>query len=143
MPRMRMGYKGTEHPGCHMLHLTSPAAPPEYLTFLQRERIPYLITGQERVNLPAAFGLLRTVLGVERLLSTGGGRLSGALLRAGLLDEINVILRPEIIGGALTPALFDGPDLAPQAWPTALRLISVQMHAGTYLWLRYEVPATA
>lgn len=137
--RLRSGYKGTEHPGCHMLHLTSPAAPPEYLAFLRRERLPYLLTGQDRVDLPAALGLLRAALGVERLISSGGGGLSGALLRAGLLDEINLILRPEVIGGSLTPALFDGPDLAPHEWPTALRLISAQVHAGAYVWLRYEV----
>ena len=34
--RMRGGYKGEDNPGCYMLHLTSRAAPPEYLAFLQR-----------------------------------------------------------------------------------------------------------
>jgi hypothetical protein len=39
--RLRTGYKGTESPGNHMLHLVSHGAPAEYLAFLQREKIPY------------------------------------------------------------------------------------------------------
>jgi 2,5-diamino-6-(ribosylamino)-4(3H)-pyrimidinone 5'-phosphate reductase len=140
--RMRSGYKGTEdHPGNHILHLTSHRAPPEYLAFLQRERIPYLIAGQERVDLPAAMRKLKEELGVTCVRSTAGARLNGALLRAGLLDEINIIYRPELIGGTQTPTLFDSPELAPDEWPTKLRLISAQVRAEGHVWLRYEVRA--
>jgi 2,5-diamino-6-(ribosylamino)-4(3H)-pyrimidinone 5'-phosphate reductase len=141
--RMRSGYKGTEdHPGNHMLHLTSYGAPAEYLAFLQRERIPYLIAGEKRVDLPAAMRKLKDQLGVSCVRSTAGARLNGALLRAGLLDEINIIYRPEIIGGTETPTLFDSPELAPDEWPTRLRLISAQVRAEGHVWLRYAVQAT-
>lgn len=140
--RMRSGYKGTEdHPGNHMLHLTSYAAPGAYLAFLQRERIPYLIAGQERVDLEAAMRRLKEKLGVTCVRSTAGARLNGALLRAGLVDEINIIYRPEIIGGTATPTLFDSPELEPDEWPTPLRLISAQVRAEGHVWLRYEVQA--
>ncbi len=137
--RLRTGYKGTEHPGCHMLHFTSRAAPPEYLAFLQRERIPYLILGERQVDLPLAMARLKADLGVDCLLSTAGARLNGALLRAGLVDEINLILRPEAIGGTATPSLFDGPDLRPDEWPTKFTLISAYVRPSGYVWLRYAV----
>ena len=136
--RMRSGYKGTENPGCHMLHLVSHAAPAEYLAFLQREKIPYLIAGERRVDLKCVMEKMKSKLGVERLVSSAGGRLNGALLRAGLVDEINIILRPELIGGTDTPSLFDSPELGPDEWPTRLKLISAQVQANGFLWLRYE-----
>ncbi|NLT73550.1 MAG: deaminase [Chloroflexi bacterium] len=139
--RLRGGYTGAERPDCHILHLTSRAAPPEYLAFLHDCRIPYLVLGQERVDLPLAMRRLRTDLGIECVLSEAGGRLNGALLRAGLVDELHLILRPELIGGSRTPALFDGPDLTPDQWPDPLRLDAATVRAGGYLWLRYSVAA--
>jgi riboflavin biosynthesis pyrimidine reductase len=120
---------------------TSPVAQAEYLAFLQRERIPYLIAGQERVDLAAAMRKLKTELGVTCVRSTAGARLNGALLRAGLLDEVNIIYRPELIGGTETPTLFDSPELAPDEWPTKLRLVSALVRGEGHVWLRYEVRA--
>ena len=138
--RLRTGYKGTEdHLGNHMLHLTSYGAPAEYVAFLQRERIPYLIAGEQRVDLRCAMGKLKAALGVHCVRSTAGAKLNGALLRAGLVDEINIIYRPEIIGGFQTPTLFDSPELEADEWPTRLRLISAQVRAEGHVWLRYEV----
>jgi riboflavin biosynthesis pyrimidine reductase len=137
--RLRTGYKGTEHPGCHMLHLTSRAAPPEYLAYLQRERIPYLVLGDRQVDLPLAMARLKADLGIDCLLSTAGARLNGALLRASLVSEINLILRPVCIGGTATPSLFDGPDLRPDEWPTPLTLVSAYVRPSGYVWLRYTV----
>jgi riboflavin biosynthesis pyrimidine reductase len=136
--RLRNGYKGEDNPGCYVLHLTGHAAPPEYLAFLQREKIPYIIAGEERVNLPLAMEKMRALLGVTCLLCTGGGKLTGALLRAGLVDELNLILRPEAIGGTDTPTLFGSPDLGPDEPQTKFNLHSAQVRADGQLWLRYR-----
>jgi 2,5-diamino-6-(ribosylamino)-4(3H)-pyrimidinone 5'-phosphate reductase len=140
--RLRTGYKGNENPGNHMLHLTSYAAPSEYLAFLQREKIPYLVAGEPRVDLLCAMQKLKAILGVNCVRSTAGARLNGALLKAGLVDEINLILRPEIIGGFDTPSLFDSPELRPDEWPARLKLISAQVRADGHVWLRYETIAS-
>jgi riboflavin biosynthesis pyrimidine reductase len=82
---------------------------------------------------------VRSRLGVDSLLSTAGGRLNGALLRAGLVDEVNVELLPGIIGGLDTPSLFDSPALGPEEMPIKLDLISAQVHTDGRVWLRYRV----
>lgn len=135
--RLRSGYKGDENPGSHMLHLTSRAAPPEYLAFLRGEVIPYIVAGEERVDLPLAMQKMKALLGVDCLLCTGGGKITGALLRAGLVDELHLILRPEAIGGTATPALFDSPELKPDEYPTRFKLLSAQVRADGQVWLRY------
>lgn len=136
--RMRSGYRGEVEEGIYMLHLTSLAAPTAYLAFLRDKSIPYLIAGENRVDLAAVMEKLNVKLGVNSVLAEGGGALHGALLRAGLVDEVNVIFRPELIGGTNTPALFDSPDLGPDQPPTPLKLIWIRTPAGGYLWVRSQ-----
>lgn len=125
--------------GWHILILVSHNTPPEYLAYLQRENIPYIVTGSERVDLNHAMEKLKSKLGVTSALSTAGGKLNGALLRAGLVDEINIEFFPAIIGGFTTPSLYDSPELKPDEWPTRLRLISAHVQDNGHVWLRYEV----
>jgi riboflavin biosynthesis pyrimidine reductase len=73
------------------------------------------------------------------MLSTAGGRLNGALLRAGLVDEVSLEFFPAIIGGPDTPSLFDAPALQQGEQPARLKLISAQVQADGRLWVRYEV----
>jgi riboflavin biosynthesis pyrimidine reductase len=69
---------------------------------------------------------------------TGGGRLGGALLRQGLVDEIDVELLPWAVGGRGTPMLFDAAPLAADEWPTRLELLSCETEQGR-VRLRYRV----
>jgi len=138
--RCRNGYKcTTDGPGRHILHLTSRSAAPEYLAFLRRERIPYLVDGDEHVDLPAALRKLRSELGVECLKLMGGGTLNGAMLRAGLIDGILLDLWPTLIGGRSTPTLADCADLGPEEHPPVLELLSVTAGQNGHLWLHYRV----
>ncbi len=139
--RMRSGYRGNERSGSHMLHLVSHGVPAEYLGFLQSKRIPYLIAGDRWVDLPRVMEKLRARLKVSCLMSMAGGKLNGALLRTGLVDEVNILFTPRLIGGLETPSLFDSPELGHDEWPTPLELISVQVQADGVLWARYRVAA--
>ena len=63
----------------------------------------------------------------------------GALLRAGLVDEIQLLVLPAVVGGLGTPALFDGSQLLSGERPTSLRLHSSHADADGLLRARYEV----
>lgn len=132
-------YPGEEWQGWHLLVLVSQDTPAAYLAYLRRESIPYLVAGEERVNLRRALEKMRSELGVTCVLSEAGGRLNGALLRAGLVDEVNVDFFPALIGSSGAASMFQSPDLAPDEWPTRLRLLSAQARADGRVWLRYEV----
>jgi 2,5-diamino-6-(ribosylamino)-4(3H)-pyrimidinone 5'-phosphate reductase len=122
-----------------VLVLAARATPAPYLAYLRRERVPYLVVGEERVDLAVALRRMREQLGVTRVLSTAGGGINGALLRAGLIDEIHVVIGPFAVGGLTTPTLFDGPELGPGEAPTPLKLLSTHVESNGMLWLRYEV----
>jgi 2,5-diamino-6-(ribosylamino)-4(3H)-pyrimidinone 5'-phosphate reductase len=137
--RCRSGYKATEQPGGHILHLVSSSASPEYLAFLRDERIPYLVGGQAHADLEGALRKLYALLGVRAMCLWGGGSLNGAMLRAGLVDEVHLILKPALIGGRQTPTLADCDDLTAEEVPTVLRLVSARPQEHGFLWLHYEV----
>ena len=138
--RLRSGMK--EFPGWegwHTLHLVSHAAAPEYLAHLRRLEIPYLIGGEKSVDLKLVLEKMRARLGVECVVSTAGSRLNGALLRAGLVDEISLVLLPAVIGGNVTPTLFGSPDLGPDDWPVQLELVSAESEPAGRVHLHYRV----
>lgn len=138
--RMRGWLKEFENmPGWHILILVGHHTPPEYLAYLQSEQIPYLIAGNGQVDLETTFENLKSKLGVECVLSTAGGKLNGALLRAGLIDEVNIEFVPGLIGGTTTPSLYESPDLQDDDQPTRLGLISSHIDRGGNVWLRYIV----
>lgn len=134
------GEPGKEAPGSegwHLLVFVTSRTPPGYLAFLERENVPYLIAGEEKVDLHLALEKLAS-LGVTCVISTSPGRLGGALLRQGLADEINIDFFPAIIGGFKTPSLFMSPELGENEMPTRLNLIFSEVKNGR-VWLRYEV----
>ena len=142
--RGRVDLQFTEWPdpawaGWHALVLTSHAAPEEHLALLRSRGIPYFVIGEHHVDLAAAMRLLGEHLGVSTVVCTGGGRLGGAMLRAGLVDEIDIDVLPVAIGGRGTPALFDAPTLRPDEWPVALDLMAAESLDGGIVRLRYSV----
>jgi 2,5-diamino-6-(ribosylamino)-4(3H)-pyrimidinone 5'-phosphate reductase len=138
--RVRAGMK--EFPGWegwHTLHLVATTTPPDYLAFLRREGIPYLVSGEGHVDLVRVSQKMNSLLGVDRVVSTAGSRLNGALLRAGLVDELDLVLLPALIGGFSTPVLFGCPDLGTSEPPTSLELITVEGEPSGRVHVRYRV----
>jgi riboflavin biosynthesis pyrimidine reductase len=76
---------------------------------------------------------LRSEHGVRSILCEGGPRLLGDLLRAGLVDELHLVIAAKLAGGADPITIVTGPGLDP---PLDLRLLSLH-EAGGFLFLRY------
>jgi 2,5-diamino-6-(ribosylamino)-4(3H)-pyrimidinone 5'-phosphate reductase len=139
--RGRVEWRQEDEGEWDVLVLVSTATPLEYLTFLRQRRLCYLVAGEKRVDLALALRKMKERLGVTCVKSTAGGGVNGALLRAGLIDEIHLIVSPNAIGGMGTPSIFDGVPLAKGELPTKLELLAVHAETDGMLWLRYEVAA--
>lgn len=139
--RFRNGYTAEcDDPETYMVHLTSESAPPEYLAFLRERHIPYLIQGAPRVDLPRMLEKVKAKLKVNTIATSSGGKLSGALIRGSLLDEIIILSSPLIIGGTSVPTLFASPNPQwPSIIPHKLQLLEARPFLNDKLWLRYLV----
>lgn len=142
--RGRVQLQFTEWPdpawaGWHALVLTARSVAPAHQAWMRGASVPYLVAGDEHVDLGLALNLLAEELGVRTVVCTGGGLLTGALLRMGLIDEIDLEVLPAAIGGSGTPALFDGAPLGEGQLPTRLELVSHEVTDGGHLRLRYAV----
>lgn len=119
--------------------LCSESTPPEHLEYLARVGVRALVTGRERVDLAAALEALASEYGVRVVRVDSGGTLNGALLRAGLVDEVSVLIHPALVGGESPQTMYRAPDLTSDEGVIPLRLIHLETLPDQTLWLRYEV----
>ena len=85
---------------------------------------------------------LKADFGCERLTVQTGGTLNGLLLREKLLDHVDIVVAPLLVGGKGTSTLIDGPDITTREELTGLgvlELVDCQVLEGSYLRLRYQV----
>ena len=97
---------------------------------------------QERLSLAAALERLRRDFGCRRLTVQSGGTVNGLFLREKLLDYVDVVVAPVLIGGKDTPTLIDGASLrTPEELSGlgVLRLTECTVLRDSYLRLRYRV----
>jgi riboflavin biosynthesis pyrimidine reductase len=112
-----------------------------HLAGLRSERVSYIFAGKSQLDLALALDTLNRELGVERLLLEGGGGANGAFLRAGLVDEFNLIIYPVVDGAKGAPSVFDSSEAeADQRSPvTAMSLESSEVLKGGVVLLRYRI----
>ncbi len=85
--------------------------------------------------------ILSETFGIKTLLLEGGGKINGSFLKAGLIDEISVLIYPGVDGLAGVASIFEyvgKPDEKP-AEGQSLRHIGTETLDGGMVWLRYAV----
>lgn len=135
----KLRWTGPDVRGDQLICVVSERAPADYVDGLRTKEISHIVTGADGIDLADAMEKLGEHFGVRTLLLEGGGHINGAFLRAGLIDEVSILLVPGIDGRASVASVFDGVDAAENT-AVALKLRSVEQRAGGMLWLRYEVP---
>jgi riboflavin-specific deaminase-like protein len=97
-----------QHHFSPILVLTTGRASKARLRQLRAVADEVKVCGRQEINFREAFCWLRGKWGVKRLLCEGGGGLNDALFRAGLVDELHLMICPKIFGGRNAPAIADG-----------------------------------
>lgn len=135
--RGKLAWATNDLDGDHVVAILSERVSDEYLASLRGGGVSYVLAGTREIDLPLALEKIGARFGVRTLMLEGGGSINGSMLRAGLVDEVSVLLAPVVDGRVGTPALFDveGEPLRPQR----LALQSVERRADDVLWLRYRV----
>ncbi len=133
----RLAWESNDIDDDHVVAILSERVSDEYLAFLRKRGVSYLLAGAREVDLAVALEKVGAKFNVKTLMLEGGGRINGGMLRAGLIDEVSLLLAPVADGRIGTPALFDvdGDDVTPRR----LALESVERRDDDILWLRYRV----
>jgi len=126
--------------GDPILVILTARVPDSHLAGLRRDGVSYIFAGAEAIDLADALETLNRDLGITRLLLEGGGGANGALLRAGLVDEISLVVAPVVDGSTGGPIVLNSgdPDLGP-APVERMTLASHTVLEGGAVWLRYRL----
>ncbi len=112
-----------------------------HLAGLREDGVGYVFAGETDLDPREVVATLAAELGIDRLLLEGGGHLNGGFLRAGLIDEISLMIVPAIDGASGAPAVFDGSEASAKARLPIddLALVTHEIMEGGIVWLRYRV----
>ena len=97
---------------------------------------------QEQPSLSDALVRLKEEFGCERLTVQSGGTVNSLFLREKLLDYVDIVVAPVLIGGRDTPSLIDGRSIASAeelGELGSLKLMECTVLSDSYIRLRYEV----
>src|SRR5579871_4094951 len=101
----KIGWGRSDIGGDPIVVVLTESVPDSHLAGLRGEGISYFFAGADAIDLPAAFAFLHAELGVRRLLVEGGGGANGACLRAGLIDEVSLVIYPTVDGAQGAPSV--------------------------------------
>jgi len=121
------------------LALCSKSTPGEYLNYLQSQGIDFIISGDDHVDFRAALEELNTRHGVDVIRVDSGGTLNGVLLKAGLVDEISLLIHPALADGLTSRPLFRSPDVTTAKEAIQLQLVHFERLKNDVIWLRYLI----
>jgi riboflavin biosynthesis pyrimidine reductase len=111
-----------------------------HLAGLRGDGVSYIFGGDAEIDLSRVVDVLGTRLGIKRLLMEGGGTANGAMLAAGLIDELHLVIAPHVDGSRRSPSLFDVEGAEDRRLPIKdMVLESHEVLTGGMVLLRYRI----
>lgn len=111
--------------------------PDAHLAELTTDGVSYIVCS-DGIDLALVLDTLNREFGIKRLLLEGGAQTNAAFFKAGLVDEISLVLFPAIGGNSDSPTIF---GTAPDGLADKVRLemLSTELRRGGAVHLRYSV----
>ncbi len=137
-PHGRLGWQGNRiidpdgDPGydrAQIIEVLTEQADPRYLGYLQAMEIPYIFAGKTEIDVNLALFKLKHLLDIRTLLLEGGSIINGAFQRAGVIDELSLVVDP-VIGG-------EGKPLCMDSRMEEYKLVNLRNHDGI-IWMNYR-----
>ena len=135
--RGRLGWRESrirdEDPGydnAHIIEVLCEDAPEAYLAYLRSIGVSYVFAGREELDMALALRKLKECFGIEKLLLEGGSTINGAFARAGVVDELSLVVAP-VLAAAEDKPLFENGCL--DSWT----LRETRDCGQSILWLHY------
>ncbi|MBL7234724.1 dihydrofolate reductase family protein [Komagataeibacter oboediens] len=140
-PHGKLQYERSDIEGDAVVAVLGEGVSDDYLQMLQGQGVSYCVAGADGHDILKVFDILGSTFGRRKVLLVGGGRINGASLKAGIIDEISLMIYPGIDGVSGVAGSFDrvGAKDEEPAQGQALRLEHVEKRQNGVLWLRYQI----
>ena len=120
------------------ISLCTKRTPPEHFEYLAHNDIKIIEAGTNHVDFRQAFEELNSAFGITVVRVDSGGTLNRVLLRAGLVEELHLLVHPTLVGGTSQRTFFN--DLnSEDSSVIPLRFIDSRLEAQGILLLSYAV----
>ena len=113
-PKGKLGWKSNkiidEDPGygdAQIIEVLTEQADSRYLAYLQSMYIPYIFAGKTEIDVKIALEKLKALMGINSILLEGGSIVNGYFERAGVIDELSLVVAPIIAEADDKPLFMD------------------------------------
>ena len=69
--------------------------------------IPYIFAGKNEIDVKIALEKLKTLMGINSILLEGGSIVNGYFQRAGVIDELSLVVAPIVAAAGDKPLFMD------------------------------------
>ena len=135
----KLHFSKPEVDGDPVVVLLGRDVPDAHLAELVADGVSYIVAQDEGMALAPLMAMLKHELKIETLLLEGGGRVNGAFLAAGLVDELYIILAPAL-DGSPSPAIVEAGQAGLKG-KVVLSLLACDPLDNGAIRLRYAVSA--
>ena len=99
--------KDPGYDGAQIIEVLTEQVDERYLGYLETMEIPYIFAGKSSIDVELALFKLKNIIGCETLLLEGGSIINGAFERAGVVDELSLVVAPMIADKDSKPLFMD------------------------------------
>ena len=124
----------------NIIAILSEKVSDQYLSHLRECGISYVFAGKNGDDIGKALDTLASEFGLGTLLLEGGGIVNGLFLKAGLIDELSLMIYPGIDGLSGSPSIFEYMGSAGEqpANGQVLEYVSTELVRYGIVWIRYN-----
>ncbi len=125
------------NPRAHIIEVVTGRAPKAYLEYLRDRGVSYVFAGADEVDFRLVLEKLKNIFGVEKVLIAGGGKVDHAFLKAGLIDELCMVIAPAAEPVTARVHMFDCFNEEEKNPPVTFELKSVESTENDLVVIRY------
>ncbi|HEX6889195.1 MAG TPA: dihydrofolate reductase family protein [Chryseolinea sp.] len=122
----------------HVIEVLTKKVSSAYLSHLRAKNVSYIFGGKKDLDLNLVLHKLYKLFGIRRLRIDGGGHVNGSFLKAGLIDELSLVVAPLVDGTTGNLSSFEVDNVFGKRKATNFHLKSFKRIYKDFLWLRYE-----
>jgi riboflavin biosynthesis pyrimidine reductase len=123
----------------HVISVLTEEVSAEYLDYLRSRNVSYIFGGKTSLDLKKALNKLAAKFPIKRLTLQGGGGVNGSFLKAGLIDELRLLVCPVADGATGVPTVFDAEAGYTKRKAARLKLRSAKIVNQDFVMLQYTL----